>query len=161
MLQLSGNEGGRAIVPNSADDNGTHQTAHKPLTLGSRNRNGPMIPRHNWPTLLVERARMWIACSNRQTTVFAAGALLLLSLSLGGCVTSATGSSSLMDARAETPARPKTGAFMPVEDLPQKRDNPAMTADEVSKVRKELIDARDRQAAKSKGNLDSTAANKP
>jgi hypothetical protein len=104
---------------------------------------------------------MGIAVSRQETTVLAAGALLLLSLSVGGCVTSATGSSSLMDARAETPTRPKAGAFMPVEDLPQKRDNPAMTPDDVSKVRKELIDARDRQAAKSKGNADSTKANKP
>jgi hypothetical protein len=54
-----------------------------------------------------------------------------------------------MDARAETPARPETGAFMPVEDLPT-RENPAMTPDEASIVRKELIGARDRQALKSK-----------
>jgi hypothetical protein len=66
-----------------------------------------------------------------------------------------------MDARAETPARPKTGAFMPVEDLPQKRENPAMTPDEASKVRKELIDLRDRQALKSKGSADATKADKP
>jgi hypothetical protein len=104
---------------------------------------------------------MGIGFSKQETKALAAGALLLLSFSLGGCVTSATGPSSLMDARAETPARPKNGAFMPVEDLPQKRENPAMTADDVSKVRKELIDARDRQAAKSKGNADSTRANKP
>jgi hypothetical protein len=104
---------------------------------------------------------MGLAASKQETTVLAAGALLLLSLSLGGCVTSPTGPSSLMDARAETPARPKAGAFMAVEDLPQKRENPAMTPDEVSKVRKELIDARDRQVLKSKGNADSTKASKP
>jgi hypothetical protein len=35
---------------------------------------------------------------------------------------------------------------MPVEDLP-KRENPAVTSEEASKVRKELIGARDRQGA--------------
>jgi hypothetical protein len=101
---------------------------------------------------------MRIGFSNQGTTAFAAGILLLLSLSLGGCVTSATGPSP-MDAHAEAP-RPKNGAFMPVEDLPQNR-NPGMTPDEVLKVRKELIDARDRQALKAKGNLDPTTANRP
>jgi hypothetical protein len=101
---------------------------------------------------------MGIGFSNQGTAAFAAGILLLLSLSLGGCVTSGTGPSP-MDARAEAP-RPKNGAFMPVEDLPQNRD-PAMTADEVSKVRKELIDARNRQALKGKANMDPTTANRP
>jgi hypothetical protein len=75
----------------------------------------------------------------------ATGALLLLSLSLGGCATSTAGS-SLMDARAEAPVPPKTSVYLPVEDLPPKRENPAMTPDERLKLQKELIAARDRQA---------------
>jgi hypothetical protein len=51
-----------------------------------------------------------------------------------------------MDARAEAPAPPKTSVYLPVEDLPPKRENPAMTLDERLKLQKELIAARDRQA---------------
>ena len=71
---------------------------------------------------------------------------LLLSLSLGGCATSTTGS-SLMDARAEAPTPPKASAYPLVEDLPPKREKPAMTADEMSKLKKDLSAARDRQTA--------------
>jgi hypothetical protein len=38
-----------------------------------------------------------------------------------------------------------------VEDLPPKREKPAMTADERLKLQKELTAARDRQAPKAKG----------
>jgi hypothetical protein len=75
--------------------------------------------------------------------VLAAATLLLYCLSLGGCVTS-TGP-SLMDARAESPARPKTSGYPAVEDLPPKRKKPAMTADERLKLQKELTAARDRR----------------
>jgi hypothetical protein len=95
--------------------------------------------------------RSWMDISNAKwlTTALAAGALLLLSLALGGCATSTTGS-SLMDARAEAPAPAKTSAFLPVEDLPPDREQPAMTPDERSKLKKELIAARDRQTAAAK-----------
>ena len=83
--------------------------------------------------------------NERKMTALAAGALLLSSLSLGGCATSTAGS-SLMDARAEAPAPPKTSAYPLVGDLPPKREKPAMTPDERLKVQKELIAARDRQA---------------
>jgi hypothetical protein len=76
-------------------------------------------------------------------------ALLLSSLSLGGCMTSTAGSSP-MDARAEAPAVPKASVYLPVEDLPPKREEPAMTADERSKLQKELIAVRDRQASDGK-----------
>jgi len=76
----------------------------------------------------------------------ALGAVLLLSLSLGGCVTS-TGS-SLMDAQAAAPR--KADGYLPVEDLPPNREKPAMTAEERSKLQKELITARDRQMSKIK-----------
>jgi hypothetical protein len=77
-------------------------------------------------------------------TTLAAAALLLSSLSLGGGAISTAGS-SLMDARAEAPARPKTSGYPAVEDLPPKREKPAMTADERLKLQKELIAARDRR----------------
>jgi hypothetical protein len=103
---------------------------------------------HNWPAMLVERPSMGLAYVDRQKAAFAAGALLL-SLSLGGCANSTTGS-SLMDARAEAPAPPKTSAYLPVEVLPTAREKPAMTSDERSKLQKELIAARDRQEAAKK-----------
>src|ERR1700744_1094959 len=86
---------------------------------------------------------MSIAYLLRQKAALAAGTLLL-GLSLGGCATSAPGS-SLMDARAEAPP-PKASAYLPVEVVPAGREKPAMTSDERSKLQKELIAARDRQA---------------
>jgi hypothetical protein len=92
---------------------------------------------------------MGIAYVFRQIAALAAGTPLFLSLALGGCATSTAGS-SLMDARAEAPAPPKTSAYLPVEDLPPKREMPAMTSDERMKLQKELIAARDRQLAAAK-----------
>jgi hypothetical protein len=96
--------------------------------------------------MLVERPAMGIAYVDKQIAALAAGALLLVSLSLGGCATSGSGS-SLMDARAEAPAPPKTSAYPPVGVLPPAREKPAMTSDERSKLQKELIAARNRQEA--------------
>lgn len=90
---------------------------------------------------------MGIAYVYRQITALAAGTPLLLSLALSGCATSG---SSLMDARAEAPAPVKTAAYLPVEDLPPKREMPVMTSDERLKLQKELIAARDRQLAAAK-----------
>jgi hypothetical protein len=92
---------------------------------------------------------MGIAYLYKRIALLAAGTPLLLSLSLGGCATSTAGS-SLMDARAEAPAPPKTSAYLPVEDLPLKREMPTMTSDERLKLQKELIAARDRQLAAAK-----------
>jgi hypothetical protein len=75
--------------------------------------------------------------------------LLLMSLSLVGCVTTNPGS-SVMDARAEAPEPATAHAYMSVEDLPPNRATPAMTADDQAKLRKELINARARQAALAK-----------
>ena len=69
-------------------------------------------------------------------------AALLLSACLAGCVTSG---SSPMDARAEA-VRPPARTYMPVEDMPDPK-GPALTNDEQSKLKKELSDTRDRQAA--------------
>jgi hypothetical protein len=124
------------------------------------NRGGDKAPRgtvsvrgHNWPAMLVKRSCMGIANANRQTTGLAAAALLLLGLSLSACATSTDGSSSLMDARAQAAVAPATSAYPPVEDLPPERKEHAMTPDERLKLKKDLIDARDRQAVapKAKG----------
>ena len=87
---------------------------------------------------------MGIAYVNGQIRALAAGVLLLLTFSLGGCATSTAGP-SLMDARAETPAPRETSGYLPVEDLPPPRE--IMTAGERLKLKKELTAARDRQAA--------------
>jgi hypothetical protein len=92
---------------------------------------------------------MGIAYFCRQTTALALGTPLLLSLALGGCASSTSGS-SLMDARAEARGPTKAGLYLPVEDLPAPREKPVMTQDERSKLQKELIAARDRQQAASK-----------
>ena len=89
---------------------------------------------------------MGIAYVNGQIRALAAGVLLLLTFSLGGCATSTAGP-SLMDARAETPAPRETSGYLPVEDLPPPRDRETMTTDERLKLVKELTAARDRQAA--------------
>jgi hypothetical protein len=95
-------------------------------------------------------------------TMSLATAALLLGLSLGGCATSTAGS-SLIDARAEATALPKTGVYLPVEDLPPKREKPAMTADERAKLLKELTAARDRQTSqvKAKGSAPRSKREKP
>jgi hypothetical protein len=92
--------------------------------------------------MLTEHAYVGIAYVNGQVTALTVGAVLLSSLSLGGCASS---SSSLMDARAEAPLLQQK--YLPVEDIPPKREKPAMTADEQAKVKNELTAARDRQAA--------------
>ena len=103
---------------------------------------------HNWPAMPLKQACMGVAYINERIAALAS--LLLLSLSLGGCATSTVGS-SLMDARAEAPAPSKASIYLPVEDLPPNREKPAMTADEMSKLKKDLSAARDRQTAKARG----------
>src|ERR1700688_5131620 len=97
---------------------------------------------------------------DRRTTSLAMAALLLSGPSLGGCATSTAGS-SVLDARAEAPAPPKTSVYLPVEDLPPKRDKPIMTPDERLKLQKELTAARDRQAAKARGSAGNPQPLKP
>jgi hypothetical protein len=92
---------------------------------------------------------MGVARVYKEIRALVVGTPLLLSLSLGGCATSTAGS-SLMDAHAEAPISPKTSAYLPVEDLPPQRDQPVMTPDERSKLKTELLAARDRQAAAAK-----------
>jgi hypothetical protein len=77
--------------------------------------------------------------------------LLLVGVSLGGCITSGA-SSSLMDARAEAPRPPASRGYMAVEEMPADRKAPALTADEQAKLKKELSAVRDLQAAAAKSN---------
>ena len=76
---------------------------------------------------------------DRRFTALAAAVLLSI-LSLGGCVTSTP-----LDARAEVPGPPKPTAYLPVEDVPPRPEKPAMTADEQSKLKKDLTATRDRR----------------
>ena len=89
---------------------------------------------------------------DRRFTTLAAAVLLSI-LSLGGCVTSTT-----MDARAEVPGPPKPTAYLPVEDVPQRPEKPAMTAEEQSKLKKDLTAARDRQPPRGKATGDAAHA---
>jgi hypothetical protein len=98
---------------------------------------------------------MGIAYLTKRTAALAMGMPLLLSLSLGGCASS---SSSLMDAHAEAPAPAKTSRYLPVEDLPPARDQAAITPVEQAKLKKELLAARDRQAAAAKAQGDISPA---
>jgi hypothetical protein len=83
--------------------------------------------------------------ANRRAWTMAA--LLTLALSVGGCATSIA-DMPLVGVPANTPARPKeAGAYPAVHDLPADREQSAMDPNEQSKVEKELIAARDRQAA--------------
>jgi hypothetical protein len=77
---------------------------------------------------------------NGKTRSLAAAALLVSGLWLG----------MHADARAEATTAPKQRAYPQVEDVPAKPDKPAMTADEQAKLKKDLIDARDRQTSKAK-----------
>jgi hypothetical protein len=84
---------------------------------------------------------------NGKSLSLAAAALLLLlsALSLGACVTS-----SPMEARAEAPGPPKTTGYPAVEDVPPRPEKPAMTGAEQLKLKKDLLAARNRQAAAAK-----------
>ena len=108
---------------------------------------GATVPRdgHNWPTVLVETLVM----SALSRVGIPSAMLLLVCGSLGGCITSSA-NSSLMDARAEAPKPSALRAYMPVEDVPSDRKTPALTADEQSKLKKELSAVRDRQTEAAK-----------
>jgi len=73
-----------------------------------------------------------------------AAAVPLSVVLLGACLISIP-----MDARAQEPGRRATG-YPAVEDVPPRRENPAMTTDEQVNLKKELGAARDRQTSKGK-----------
>ncbi|SDS21550.1 hypothetical protein SAMN05444158_1368 [Bradyrhizobium canariense] len=85
-------------------------------------------------------------------TALAVSAILLSAVSL-----------EPMGVRAEEPGRAKTKGYPAVEDVPPWPEKPAMTADEQSKLKKELNAARDRQgvARKAKTHAAPTQPVKP
>jgi hypothetical protein len=90
----------------------------------------------------------------RKISSFAAAVLSSLSFSLSVC-TPATAGSSLMDARAQR-SPPKTSIF----DPPPRRE-PAMTADELLKLKQDLAAARERHAPNAKAHTATTRPAKP
>jgi hypothetical protein len=72
-----------------------------------------------------------------------AAATTLLSIHSLGMVISAT-----IDARAEE--HPKTTGYPALGDMPPRPERPPMTSDEMSKLKKDLSAARDRQVPKAK-----------
>ncbi len=84
---------------------------------------------------------------DRKKRVLALGALLASALTLGGCSVSIA-DLPLVGTPADAPPRPKeAGDYLPVHDMPPDRQESAMAPAERAKVEKELIAARDRQAA--------------
>ena len=77
---------------------------------------------------------------NGKKTSLAAATVLLLDLWLGMCA----------GARAEATTSSKQNAYPQVQDPPATRDKPAMTTDQQAKLKKDLINARDRQTSKAK-----------
>jgi hypothetical protein len=77
---------------------------------------------------------------------WAGAALLLMTLSLGGCSISIgdlpLGGSSSTDTRAKD-----NGAYLPVNQLPPDRDEAALNPAERAKMQSELVAARERQAS--------------
>jgi hypothetical protein len=86
----------------------------------------------------------------RSNRGWASAALLLMTISLGGCSISIgdlpLGGSSSTDARAKD-----TGAYLPVNQLPPDRDEAAMNPAERAKIQSELVAARERQASAAAG----------
>jgi hypothetical protein len=83
----------------------------------------------------------------RKTRAFAAGALLLSALALGGCSTSIA-DLPLIGTPADAPGRPQeAGAYLPVNALPPDRDETVMDPAQRAKIQAELAAARDRQAS--------------
>jgi hypothetical protein len=62
--------------------------------------------------------------------------------------------------QAEEAAHPNAGGYPAVGDVPSRPDKPAMTTDEMSKLKKDLGAARDRQIGKGKPSA-GTAPAKP
>jgi hypothetical protein len=74
------------------------------------------------------------------------GALLALTLALGGC--SSIADLPLIGTSANAPAGPKeAGSYLPVEDLPPGRGEPVIAPDQQAKIKAELLAARERQAS--------------
>ncbi len=78
-------------------------------------------------------------------------ALALLALLLGGCATSIA-DLPLVGVPADAPGRPKeAGTYPAIHDMPADRDQAVLDTAEQARIEKELIAARDRQAAVGSG----------
>jgi hypothetical protein len=87
--------------------------------------------------------------ANRRGRTLAA--LGLLALLLGGCATSIA-ELPLIGTPADAPGRPKDpNAYPAIHDMPADRDQAVLDPSEQAKLQKELIAARDRQAAVANG----------
>ena len=64
---------------------------------------------------------------------------------------------SIVTARAEGPVVPKRSAYPDLQDKPSRTNKPGMTTDEKEKLKKKLINARD----KAKGSASPARAKKP
>jgi|SRR5690349_10223429 hypothetical protein len=93
--------------------------------------------------MLVEYTCMGITHVNGQVIALTARAVVLLTALVGSCAASSAGSAPV-NAWAEA-VPPKTSGYLPLEDPAPNRE--MMAADEQSKLKQELIAARDRQAA--------------
>jgi hypothetical protein len=87
-----------------------------------------------------------LALRDLRKTRLAYGALLSLTLGLGGC------SSQIADlTAADTQGHAKESAtFLPVHDLPPERDEAVLPPDRRAKIEAELAAARDRQTVAAK-----------
>src|ERR1700753_471530 len=84
---------------------------------------------------------------NRTSKVLVGAALLMTALALGGCATSIA-EMPLVGTPSDVSARSKdTNPYLPVEDLPPKRDEAVIAPDQQAKIKAELAAARDRQAS--------------
>jgi hypothetical protein len=84
---------------------------------------------------------------DRAMRLFVTGALLAAALAVSGCSTQVA-DMPLVGVPSDAPPRPKeAGAYLPVHDLPQNRDEAAMSLAEQKRISAELIAARDRQAS--------------
>jgi hypothetical protein len=83
---------------------------------------------------------------DRAMRLMVTGALLATALAVSGCSTQVA-DMPLVGVPSDAPPRPKeAGAYLPVHDMPQSRDEAAMNLDEQKRIAAELIAARDRQA---------------
>jgi len=84
---------------------------------------------------------------DRNRGTLALGALMLSALALGGC-SSSIAELPIVGTPASAPSRSsEAGGYLPVEDLPPDRDQAAIPLDEQTRIKKELLAARDRQAS--------------
>jgi hypothetical protein len=83
---------------------------------------------------------------DRTTGGIAVGTLFLLALALAGCSTS-IGELPISGTPADAPPAKETSGYLPVNDRPPDREEAVMDQAERARIQRELIAARERQAA--------------